>query len=186
MDVGYGESVVPAEKLARLRELLHATDGIKGVVVEVGVYRGGSGKVLAENAGTSPVYLFDTFTGIPSHDPGVDGLWKVGDFGSSSLAAVLRVFDPHDNVSVVPGLFPEKSGYVLAGRPVRFAHLDVDNYESYAAALRFLWPLMSPGGIVVFDDYGEACCPGATLAVDEFFIGQTAVVVGTTAYAVKQ
>jgi hypothetical protein len=25
------------------------------------------------------------------------------------------------------------------------------------------------GGVMVFDDYDEACCPGANKAVDEFF-----------------
>jgi O-methyltransferase len=28
---------------------------------------------------------------------------------------------------------------------------------------------MSPGGVIVFDDYGFASCPGARKAVDEFF-----------------
>jgi hypothetical protein len=28
---------------------------------------------------------------------------------------------------------------------------------------------MSPGGVILFDDYGQPSCPGARTAVDEYF-----------------
>jgi O-methyltransferase len=30
-----------------------------------------------------------------------------------------------------------------------------------------VWPRLSPGGVVVFDDYGFSACPGVTKLVDE-------------------
>jgi O-methyltransferase len=35
--------------------------------------------------------------------------------------------------------------------------------------LNFIWPRLSQGGFIVFDDYGFPTCPGARAAVDEFF-----------------
>ena len=49
-------------------------------------------------------------------------------------------------------------------------HLDVDFFASYKSALEFLYPHVSKGGIVAFDEYGSATLwIGATRAIDEFF-----------------
>ena len=47
--------------------------------------------------------------------------------------------------------------------------MDVDNYISYKESLEFFYDKMVNGGIIVFDDYNCECCPGANLAIDEFF-----------------
>jgi len=39
---------------------------VKGDVVEVGVYKGGSAKVIAKHFKDQKVYLFDTFNGFPN------------------------------------------------------------------------------------------------------------------------
>lgn len=179
------ESVIVPEKLARLRELLLSTSHLYGDIVEVGVYKGGSARVLVDNAGESKVFLFDTFSGIPHHDPAMDGRREVGAFGDASAVAVIDMFVGDKRVSIYPGVFPDQTGDAIAGRRLRFVHLDVDNYASYAACLEFLYEMVIPGGILVFDDYGEDCCPGAMAAVDEFFIGHAQVVIDGTAYVVK-
>ena len=33
----------------------------------------------------------------------------------------------------------------------------------------FFYPRLTPGGMMLFDDYGFASCPGVRKAVDEFF-----------------
>ena len=33
----------------------------------------------------------------------------------------------------------------------------------------FVYPRLVPGGMMVFDDYGFWSCPGARMAVDQFF-----------------
>jgi len=178
-------SIVTPEKLDKLRSLLRSTDHLSGDIVEVGVYKGGSARVLVDNAGASKVFLFDTFCGIPHHDPAVDGRWGVGSFSDASAVAVMDMFSGDRRVSIYPGVFPDQTGDFIAGRRLRFVHLDVDNYQSYAACLEFLYEMVVQGGIVVFDDYGEDCCPGAKAAVDEFFVGHAQVVTDGTAYVVK-
>jgi O-methyltransferase len=180
------ESLIDAYKLDCLVALLESTDKLDGDIVEVGVYKGGSARAIVDNAGQSKVFLFDTFTGMPNHDPTLDGKWGVGSFSDTSAAAVVDMFAGDKRVSVYPGVFPAETGHVLAGRRLRFVHLDVDNYESYAACLDFLYEQVISGGLLVFDDYGEDCCPGAKAAVDEFFIGHAQVVIeGPVVYVVK-
>jgi predicted O-methyltransferase YrrM len=54
-------------------------------------------------------------------------------------------------------------------RPISFCLLDVDLYQPTISALRKVWPMLSPGGIIVVDD----CKPanqfdGAMQAYTEF------------------
>jgi O-methyltransferase len=179
------ESLVRPEKLERLRELLLSTQHLDGDIVEVGVYKGGSARVLVDNAGESKVFLFDTFAGMPHHDQTLDGRWGAGSFADTSAIAVMDMFFGDKRVSIYPGVFPEETGDAIAGRRLRFVHLDVDNFRSYSECLEYLYGMVVPGGILVFDDYGEDCCPGAKAAVDEFFIGRAQVVIDGTAYVVK-
>lgn len=180
------DSLIVPEKLERLRTLLLSTQHLQGDIVEVGVYKGGSAKVLVENAGDSRVFLFDTFAGMPHHDKALDGRWGVGSFSDTSVESIRQMFAGNERVSVYAGVFPVDTGDFLDGARLRFVHLDCDNYGSYTAALEFLYEMVVPGGILVFDDYGEDCCPGATAAVDEFFLGHAQVVIDGTAYVVKK
>ena len=45
----------------------------------------------------------------------------------------------------------------------------MDFYASYRCALEFLYPHVSKGGVVAFDEYGSSTWIGATQAIDEFF-----------------
>lgn len=56
------------------------------------------------------------------------------------------------------------------GMRISLLHLDLDTYSGTKAALNWFYPLISPGGLVVFDEYGIAGM-GETDAVDEFFAG---------------
>ena len=49
------------------------------------------------------------------------------------------------------------------------AHIDVDIYEPTLASCAFFYPRMTPGGILLFDDYGFPACRGEKEAVDSFF-----------------
>lgn len=52
---------------------------------------------------------------------------------------------------------------------IALLHLDCDLYESYRFALRCLYDKVVPGGIIMFDEYGDRRWPGASKAIDEFF-----------------
>lgn len=128
-----------------------------GSIVEVGVYRGGSAYFLAQLE--RPLYLYDTFEGIPFQGP-LDGN-HVGKFSDTSAEAVQALI-PH--ATVIKGLFPQTC--VDMG-PISFVHVDCDQYESVKACINVLGPRMVHGGMMLFDDFGVADCEGATRAVQE-------------------
>jgi hypothetical protein len=75
-------SVIGPRALDDLRAA--ASEAPPGDFVEVGVYKGGSAAVLAEvaRARGRRLFLFDTFSGMPHSEQGVDH-HVVGDFGSA-------------------------------------------------------------------------------------------------------
>lgn len=133
----------------------------KGNFVELGVYQGGSAWHLAEvaKAQDRKLYLFDTFTGIPFQDQ-VDS-HQTGDFCDTSSEAVAALIP---SAIIVKGVFPETMIPLL---PVALVHVDCDQYRSVKAACEIFPKFMVPGGVMIFDDYGQL--EGATLAVDESF-----------------
>jgi O-methyltransferase len=106
------------------------------------------------------LYLFDTFSGMPFS--GRYDRHQVGEFGDTSLALVREILP---EAIIVPGVFPESAEGVGMER-LAFVHVDADQYASIAAATRVFPPLMVPGGVIVFDDYG--LLPGATYAIDDW------------------
>lgn len=127
-----------------------------GDVVEVGVYKGGSARVLEWAVAQRPdckLWLYDTFCGIPYQDKARGDSCHVGMFGDGLSENEARRQFPDANVW--QGVFP-----VGAPLPehVAFAHLDADQYQSTREALIVLFPRMVDGGLIVLDDYGLRGC----------------------------
>ncbi len=137
---------------------------IEGDLAEVGVFRGGTARVICEVKGDRPLHLFDTFEGLP--EPGdLDRAFHKGQY-ACSLETVKNYLAGFPNVYFYKGYFPRTSGPV-EGRRFSFVHLDVDLYESTTQALQFFYPRLSAGGLIVSHDYVEF--EGVRQAFDEFF-----------------
>lgn len=141
------------------------TDKIEGDVAEVGVYKGGSAKLICEARRNKSVHLFDTFEGIPKVED-IDkpkfyrGQYKV------SLEEVKKYLADYNNVYFYKGIFPDNVK-PQEDKRFSFVHLDVDTYESTSKCLRFFWPRINQGGIIISHDYITAL--GVRKAFDEFF-----------------
>lgn len=157
-------SIITPENLAVLRD--HASASPAGAFVEVGVYRGGSARVLYEIAVSQgrSLYLFDTFAGHPTPGEHDAPEHPAGRYADCADPHALRLAMP--NARVVVGRFPDSLPPLP---PVAFAHVDVDLYESTRDSIDALRPLMAPGGVIYCDDYGVPECPGATRAMRECF-----------------
>ncbi len=171
--------------------------GLPGALAECGVWLGGS--VLAmiltlqELAGEREIYLFDTFTGMsaPTEDdvspyerPALEtwqeahraqrlpweGLFDPRAFNLEAVRS--RLMDtgyPSELLHFVPGpvedTLPERAPDQLA-----LLRLDTDWYSSTRHELVHLFPRLTPGGVLIVDDYGH--WEGAQRAVDEFFASE--------------
>jgi len=58
---------------------------------------------------------------------------------------------------------------IAADETFCFAHIDCDAYKPHLECLEYIYPNLTKGGCIVFDDYGSKAWPGAKKAVDEFF-----------------
>lgn len=156
-------SLIGEERLKNLAFLVRATKDVPGDMAELGVYQGGSARIIAENGNGRLLHLFDTFTGIPSDDSMGDH--KMGEFASNleDVQAYLKGY----SVAFHPGTFPGSAAHL--DNWYSFVHLDADTYQSTTAAIRRFMPRMSKDGIMVFDDYCWYKCPGVTLAVHDAF-----------------
>ena len=167
---------------------------IAGAFVECGVWRGGSAIAAALTfqrlAELRDLYLFDIFAGVPAppgdQDVDLHGVpardwWSAEllrqaavELGATRADVESRMREtgyPPARLHLVPGRVQDT---IPAHAPDRIAvlRLDTDFYDSTRHELEQLWPRLSPGGILIVDDYGHF--HGARRAVDEYFRAQRA------------
>ncbi len=159
-----GRSLISPDRLAAIRDAVRETNHLDGDVAELGVYRGGSAKLIRHYAGGAMLHLFDTFAGIPEGDSDPGGEHVAGDF-AAELDEVVR-FVGESNAAYHVGAFPE---IVPKNVRYRFVHVDGDTYQTTQAALAYFVPRMLPGGIMIFDDYEWRATPGVMRAIHESF-----------------
>jgi O-methyltransferase len=152
--------------------LVKKTYRIDGDIAEVGVYEGGSSKIICEAKGNRSLHLFDTFDGLPNvseidkwtHNQDIqdmqNGLFR------ASMSLVVDYLKNYGNIYFYKGVFP------LTADPIRdkyfsFVHLDVDTYDSTKSCLDFFYQRMRKGGIILSHDYLYA--QGVRKAFDEYF-----------------
>jgi hypothetical protein len=161
-----------ASDVSRLLSLLQLLDiinidEIKGDFAEVGVYKGNSAKIINEKKGNRVLWLFDTFSGFDEKDLiNVDASVK-GGFKDTSLESVKK-FIGVDQVIYVSGYFPESIPNEANFTNYSFVHIDCDLYLPAKAALRYFYPRLSAGGIILIHDYFVNEWDGINKAVDEF------------------
>jgi O-methyltransferase len=168
-----GSTLVGEQRCYELWHLVAQVAELEGDILEVGVWRGGTGAVLAKRAQLegldAKVYLCDTFQGVVKAGP-KDSVYVGGehsDVTSGSVERLLRAMGL-DNVELLVGVFPDETGPLMpADRGIRLCHIDVDVYRSAKDVLAWVWDRLSPGGVVVFDDFGFPECEGVTKLVNE-------------------
>ena len=154
-------AVTVLEKLENMTKFLERAP--EGIVVEVGVYQGGSLYYLAKRFPQRSFLGYDTFAGLPIPS-GFDNHHKQGDFQADYLEVKENL--ALDNVKLYWEFFPTQVHQDLSN--IAMAHLDVDLYHSTLNGLRFLYPRLVKGGRIYCDDVYVATCEGATKAYLEF------------------
>jgi O-methyltransferase len=168
------KTLVCRERCFVLYSLIKQAISLEGDIVECGVYKGGTAKmilsIIQESKTDKKLYLFDTFSGMPPVDNLKDCV-KEGDFSDTSYESVKAFLNDPNICKIHKGLIPDTFMQINDVKKISFAHVDLDIYKSITDCMNFLWDKIVPGGFVVFDDYGFPSCPGARMAVDEFYCG---------------
>ncbi len=172
MDRPLRRSLVSRDRMFMLLQWLDFALAAAGEAAEFGVWRGGTALLLHERlrsrAPERTLHLFDSFAGLPAPNPTRDNHHCKGDFADTSELEVRALFGNAPGVVIHAGAF-EETVATVAERRFCFAHIDADLYSSVRFASQFIFPRLSSGGVIVYDDYGFRTCAGAKAAVDEFF-----------------
>lgn len=134
---------------------------ISGSVAEGGVFEGRFSKMISKYFPDRRFYLFDTFEGFDLRDVECDkqnnfsvnireGLYKV----TKTVDEIIGALPHSENAIVRKGFFPETAQGIED--EFIFVNLDFDLYQPTIEGLRFFWPRMRKGGLILVHDYFNA------------------------------
>lgn len=157
MDLRYSQGTVCARAcFVKDFSFLAQKAQLGGSVAEAGVYRGEFAAEINRFFPDRTLYLFDTFEGFPEND--CENANEVAQatfwgrhFANTSEQIVLDKL-PHPEKAVIrKGYFPDTA--VGIEDEFCFVNLDMDLYQPTLEALRFFYPKMVAGGIILIHDY---------------------------------
>lgn len=165
-----------------IHQLLRLTEAVPGDTAECGVFRGATSYLIARFASRSVPpkthHLFDSFEGLSIPDVKDGPLWRAGDFAADA-GTVMGMLAQFSNVQAHAGWIPQRFDDV-ANLSFSFVHIDVDLHAPTRDSIEFFYPRLSPGAVLVCDDYGMGTCPGATEAVNTFLAGKPEKMIALT------
>lgn len=134
----------------------HCKD-LPGDFVECGVNKGGMARAAIHYTGFTPqnpkkFYLLDTYEGTPAHCLRPDETQR--NQYEECYAQVQKNFRDFKNVEIVRGEVPGTLSQVKSEK-ICFLSLDMNAVGPEIAAIEYFWDKLSPGGIVVLDDYNN-------------------------------
>lgn len=172
-------TMVAADSYIRNLVLAEKVRNVEGCVVECGVWRGGMIAGIADLLGGGrDYYLFDSFEGLPPVKA-IDGrglrAWQAATtapeyhnncWASAHEADTAMKKSLANRYSLVKGWFEETVPRFKPSQRIALLRLDGDLYDSTRICLKYLYPYVVEGGIVIIDDYNY--WDGCAHAVHEF------------------
>ncbi len=125
---------------------------VEGDLVECGCYKGTTAHILYDAVDLASsdrkFYLYDLFDGaegvakhaMPDHSPELE-------------SQVRARFAGRDNVIITQGKVPDSLA-LASPEKIAFLHIDMNNVNAEIGALDALFDRVTPGGVVVLDDFG--------------------------------
>ena len=150
-----------SEMLSFITTILKMPSEVAGCVVEAGCYKGGSTAKfsLAVKLTGRQLVVFDSFEGLPDNDEVHERtiLGEIPNFQKGRYCGHLDEVKQNvagagapDVCRFVPGWFENTMPHF--SEPIAAIYLDVDLVSSTKTCLKYLYPLLSPGGYVFSQD----------------------------------
>ena len=162
-------------------ELLRATLDIPGDIAEFGCWKGSTTLLLAKSLklfdpmGPKVIHVFDSFEGLTEFHPSDSGVKERHASSYKGSRAMLEkcaeLAGVASGISIHEGIIETALPKFTAQYPqVRFSliYCDTDLYSATKAIFENAWRLITPGGLMVLDQWNMAEFPGEGVAVNEF------------------
>jgi O-methyltransferase len=144
-------TLLTPDRLWTLWAMARYTLPLGGNIAECGTYLGGASKIMyLASDGTKPLHIFDTFEGIPAQHVMEGNGCRGGEFAVSQDQVRATLGDIP--ATLYKGLVPDTLNQ-LGDEQFSLVHLDMDVYLPTLEALKFFWPRVVDGGVIVLDDY---------------------------------
>lgn len=162
---------IPLPRCYGLQSAIRSVADVNGDVAECGVrFARSTVSLKLADPREREYFLFDSWEGLaePTAEDRTNQVkeWHAGDIKSDEAQARANL-SQWSGIHFMRGWIPERFPEV-ADRKFAFVHVDVDLYEATRDTLNFFADRLSPGAVMLCDDYGSLKCPGARKACDEF------------------
>jgi O-methyltransferase len=156
---------------------------IPGDVVELGCFNGASSifiqSLLLRLKSEKQFHVYDVWTGLPkpgSKDDFPEYPLTAGDLSFSANSFINVFFQRGIPIPIMnSGLFSQIPDCQYP-ETISFAYFDSLLYQSILDSWFVVYDKLSPGAIVLIDDYGSLRSPGVKVACDEFLEGRSETV----------
>lgn len=122
----------------------------RGLILDIGCMMGGSSFIISKSSPKDRVIAYDTFDGFKDKDKYYKkNLFIYKDIKNVILNSKLLGLK---KLKIIKGYFPTKEAFNY--NKIKFAHIDVNTYNSTRKIFFYLRKKLIKNGIIVFDDYG--------------------------------
>lgn len=162
-----------------LYECYKMVQNVAGHIAEVGVYKGAGTMLFAklvhiyENEALTQVHGFDWFQGTGKGGDNDTSLVPEGGYQSSYEEMMeLIALQKLDHIIRIHNfdICKELKAFFTTYKHLQFklVFLDAGMYDVMQVAIPEFWNRMTPGGIMIFDQYSHELGPGETISIREF------------------
>lgn len=112
-------------------------------------------------------FLFDTYCGLVRELITPDDRAAYRNHYADSYDFVQESFKDYENVVVVKGVVPDSLSTVAIDK-VAYLSIDMNCVQPEVAALKYFWPRIVSGGVIILDDYGFSGHEAQKKGADKF------------------
>ncbi len=163
-----------------ITELFKSTLSIPGHLAEFGTWKGSTTLLLAklldifDSNGPKLIHVFDSFEGLTNfHETDGAAVTRSGEYSGSRLRLeeCARLVAVEDSIEIIEGQIEQTLPEFMKLHPeirYSFVYCDTDLYQATKVIFQQVWPALSLGGIITFDQWNMNEFPGEGVAVNQF------------------
>lgn len=157
--------------IQNLSHILRSNNNLEDIV-ELGTWNGHSALIIAKLIKKFKkkinLHIFDSFQGLSNPHKIDNQTNQIKESFIGNYKFVKKIFKNYKFVKIYKGWIPEKF-YLLKNKKFSLIHIDLGMYKPTLNSLKFFYPRLVKGGILISNVYNSNLYKGETKAFDQFF-----------------